>query len=180
MEKIIRQFAKERDGRKMIYNFTTFDVVFQKNNKLSAYLADCMAYGRQDRALGCSDSSQFITPAHKIKWEDITRLAREADYHNCKGFQHSKVQKYFMDNDAATIATEVPVWDDYRSGFIDILRIAPDAIQVLDFKPNAHREKTAGAQVWHYCNLLSYAAGIDRKKIEGYYFDDKSVYKIDF
>jgi len=52
-------------------------------------------------------------------------------------------------NDKATIACEVPVWywekniDNGVTGHIDMLQVRNDLVYILDYKPDAYKDKKA-------------------------------------
>jgi len=104
---------------------------------------------------------------------------------------HSKVQVFMLENDANTIAIEVPIWlfpnelegysqifntKDALTGHIDILRVEGDRIWVWDYKPNAHREKYASTQVYFYALMLSKRTNINLSRFRCGYFDRNHSY----
>lgn len=104
---------------------------------------------------------------------------------------HSKVQVYMLKKDRNVVSIEVPIWLDpveyprydnifgcegALSGHIDILKVIDDKIQVLDYKPNAHKEKYATTQTYFYALMLSIRTGIPLEKFECGYFDDNISY----
>ncbi|MBS3159672.1 PD-(D/E)XK nuclease family protein [Candidatus Woesearchaeota archaeon] len=105
---------------------------------------------------------------------------------------HSQVQVYMLENDDKTIGVEVPVWfekdemntfknifgecDGVLSGHIDVLRIEDGKIWVLDYKPNAYKEKYAATQVYFYALMLSARTGIPLDKFRCGYFDSSKCY----
>ncbi len=84
-------------------------------------------------------------------------------------------------NDTATIATEVPVYMNLGggvvTGHIDILQIRFEKLHVIDYKPQAEKEKTAASQVYLYALGLSKATGIPLRAFVCAYFDDKDCYE---
>jgi hypothetical protein len=75
---------------------------------------------------------------------------------------HDELQRFMVENDSVTVAVEVPVYltpedlthmqaelgfdipiaaDTTRTGHIDVLQIRNGAIHILDYKPNAAKEK---------------------------------------
>ncbi|HLD10886.1 MAG TPA: PD-(D/E)XK nuclease family protein [Candidatus Nanoarchaeia archaeon] len=105
---------------------------------------------------------------------------------------HSQVQVYMLENDDKTIGVEVPVWFEKEemntfknifggcggvlSGHIDILRVDNEKVWVLDYKPNAYKEKYAATQVYFYALMLSARTGISLNKFRCGYFDSSRCY----
>ncbi|MFH1127538.1 MAG: PD-(D/E)XK nuclease family protein [archaeon] len=107
---------------------------------------------------------------------------------------HSKVQVYMLKKDRNTIAIEVPLWldsfeyprfrdlfgcDGALSGHIDVLKVLDNKIQILDYKPKAHKEKYAATQTYFYALMLATRTGIPLEKMECGYFDDSTSYFFD-
>lgn len=175
-DELQRRFKVVREGRTLIYPFTCFADVFTKPDRLSLYLRDIIIYGAPTaEKISVTSQTPFVVPVEQTSTE-FTDFARAANYHGTQRYQHDMVQRYMMENDPHTVAVEIPVWDDEYLGHIDIIRRFEDKIQVLDFKPEAHKEKTAGCQVKRYIMLLSKRLKLPLSSFEGYYFDDKWSY----
>jgi len=101
--------------------------------------------------------------------------------------RHNAVEEFMLINDTATIAVEVPVWfwkkDNAQGegicGHIDILQIRFGNIWILDFKPDASKEKPqkVASQLYLYALGLSFRTGISLKKIRCSWFDEKNCYE---
>lgn len=54
--------------------------------------------------------------------------------------RHLQVQDYLLKNDPGMVAMEVPVWSGFLrlTGHIDLLRICPECIEVVDYKPEGN------------------------------------------
>lgn len=188
MDKIIREFKVLREDRQMIYPFTTYSCVLDSPPGDNRLREKVFTYLRSVFLSGCPslDGKVSVTerPPIMVRVErrnsELTDLALKSDYRLRGSFQHSFVQKYFLENDPYTIATEVPVWDDKFSGHLDFLRIFPEKIQVPDFKPDAHKEKKAGSQIYSYIILLAKALKLPLSSFEGVYFDDRNSYFLTF
>jgi ATP-dependent exoDNAse (exonuclease V) beta subunit len=110
--------------------------------------------------------------------------------------RHQKVEDFFLINDTATIATEVPVYiypneltkseqkecgltlNDPLSGHIDILQVRWNKIHILDYKPDANKnDKNTVDQLFLYALALAKRTGIPLTKIACAYFDDKNYFQ---
>jgi hypothetical protein len=105
--------------------------------------------------------------------------------------RHEQVQVYMLENDACTIAMEVPLWIDYQeagvfqtlmttdqflSGHVDVLAIEEGLVWIWDYKPNAHKERWVHVQLSAYALMLSHRTGISLENIRCGYFDDQSCF----
>ncbi|MEE9117827.1 MAG: hypothetical protein V3U02_04430 [Calditrichia bacterium] len=193
MDKIIREFTVVRSsGHEQIYPFTTFSSVLSANpapqnnqEKLFLYLKSVFNHGIKSEAKKTVTEfpkllikSQLHTPDHECD-KNILALTSQSGWEGQGNRQHEIVQNKFFQEDPFTIALEVPVWDEEMTGRIDIVRIKDkNTIQILDFKPNAFRDKTAPSQLYRYRKLLSKLTGIPLKNIEVLYFDSKTLMEI--
>lgn len=105
----------------------------------------------------------------------ITQLAVQGAGRNRD--RHETVQKFMLANDSVTVATEVPVYllaEDIRhlksrlgfllpladnqtfTGHIDVLQVRNGSVHILDYKPNAVRERPIG-------QLMLYALALSRR-----------------
>ena len=97
--------------------------------------------------------------------------------------RHSLVEKFMIINDKATVACEVPVWyweksiDEGVTGHIDILQVRGGNVYILDYKPDASKDKKAVQQLYHYAVALSFRAKIPFDRIWCAWFDEKSYYE---
>jgi len=128
----------------------------------------------------------------------LVALAEEANYRGNGNQQHPIVQRHAFANDPDMLAYEIPVYDDEWEGHIDILRVVKQGInldecgkaegkskiehpfrfEIVDFKPEAHKETKAASQVWRYCNLFAQCTKIPLELIDGIYYDDRHAYQI--
>ena len=105
--------------------------------------------------------------------------------------RHEQVQVYMLENDACTVAMEVPLWIDYQeagvfqtlmttdhflSGHVDVLAIEDGLVWIWDYKPNAHKERWVHVQLSAYALMLSCRTGIPLARIRCGYFDDQSCF----
>lgn len=184
MDKIQRHFKVKRGEREVVYPFTTFSCIFNSSldnsikDRLFKYLADIVTLDcpEPETRESVTSLSPLIIPTKQVKDSDLSLLTAKTNYNGNGRYQHDIVQAHFLENDAFTLATEVPVWDNDILGHIDIIRLFPDKIQVCDFKPKAHKETKAASQVHRYIDLLSRATRLPRSCFEGVYFDENFAY----
>ncbi len=110
----------------------------------------------------------------------LTALALKLARNNHE--RHRCVEDFFLVNDISTIAIEIPVWywDKEKggiSGHIDILQVRGDKIHILDYKPDAGREKGVAAQLTSYAKALAYRTKIALRDISCAYFDENGYYE---
>ena len=99
--------------------------------------------------------------------------------------RHNKVEEFMLINDSSTIACEVPVWfwdknlDLGICGHIDILQIRQGKIYVLDFKPDAGKEKESkvASQLYLYALGLSFRTKIPLQSFRCAWFDENIYYE---
>jgi PD-(D/E)XK nuclease superfamily len=110
--------------------------------------------------------------------------------------RHETLQRFMLINDSVTIAVEVPVFltkDDlgcYRSrgfelefdsdvitGHIDFLQIRNGNIHILDYKPDARKEKHAHVQLTIYALALARRTGLPLKFFKCGWFDEKDYFE---
>ena len=99
-------------------------------------------------------------------------------------------------NDSVTVACEVPVWlsaeeamkfevfrkigvENVITGHIDLLQMKFGKVFVLDYKPNAAKEKYAWCQVFAYALALSVRSGVWLRNFRCAWFDDSAYYEFD-
>lgn len=111
--------------------------------------------------------------------------------------RHEILQKFMLYNDSVTVATEVPVYltrDDLEhmqtqlgfeitgdlpkliTGHIDILQIRNGQIHILDFKPNAEKERPI-EQLTLYAMALSRLTGLRLFEFKCAWFDEKDYFE---
>jgi hypothetical protein len=103
--------------------------------------------------------------------------------------RHPAIQQFMLVNDSATIAVEVPVYlhpdeapdlglTGVLTGHIDVLQIRGNRIWILDYKPDARREKTAKYQIYLYARALSVRTSVPLSFFAMAYFDDKNYFEV--
>lgn len=94
----------------------------------------------------------------------------------CKGKPHTQVQKYLMQNDMFSLATEVPFYYEKKNlfGHIDLLRFnEKDQLEIWDFKK--HLNKNVSSQLFWYGYILCDILKIDIGDIMiGYFTYDEA------
>ena len=110
--------------------------------------------------------------------------------------RHETLQRFMLVNDSATVAVEVPVYlsaEDlayFRSrgfnldfdsriitGHIDFLQIRNGYIHILDYKPEAAKEKHAHVQLTIYALALSRRVGLPLKSFKCAWFDEEDYFE---
>jgi len=97
--------------------------------------------------------------------------------------RHEKVEAFLLMQDTATVACEVPVWywdktlNEGVTGHIDILQVRNNLVYILDYKPDAAKQRTAKDQLYHYAVALSLRAHVPLHKIRCAWFDDKTYHE---
>jgi ATP-dependent exoDNAse (exonuclease V) beta subunit len=103
--------------------------------------------------------------------------------------RHEAIQRFMLANDSATIAVEVPVYlfpneapdlklTDVLTGHIDVLQMRFGRIWILDYKPEAKKEKRAKYQLYLYARALSVRTQTPLSRFGLAYFDDKDYFEV--
>jgi hypothetical protein len=192
---IKRLFRKMRGDHEMIYEFTCHAGVLQCSNictnevlncfpvlrALVIYMERIMMLGYEEQELGCSDCDMLAgLNIEEVQDAETVYMAHRSEYEG-QGFrQHAICQDYFLKNDPTIMCYELPVFDNERSGFIDLIRYKDEKIYIMDFKPNAHKEKfqKVGSQLMNYKKLLQHQLRIPSEAIICQYFDNQNIYQI--
>jgi len=131
-------------------------------------------------------------PVEEVATHEILVLARDSRDFQVVKSRHENLQKFFLEEDAKTIACEVPVWveswefKEYRNilgttetltGHIDVLRCEDSqTLGVWDYKPGAADERSAGIQVYLYALMLAIRTGLPIERFNCGYFDEDNAY----
>jgi len=110
--------------------------------------------------------------------------------------RHETLQKFMLVNDSATVAVEIPVYltgkdiayyrdrgftldfeNDFITGHIDFLQIRDGYLQILDYKPDARKEKHAHVQLTIYALALARRASLPLKYFKCAWFDDRDYFE---
>ena len=181
MEIIQRKIKQKRGERTIIYPFTTYSIIFQSalitdpiQRAVCYFLNEMFTHDLPDKRSSVSQQKELITQTSQSNKHEIIEMCRLAEYQGAGRKQHDVVQQYFLENDPCTIAIECPIFDNELLGHMDILRVLSDRVQILDFKPNAHKETKAASQILRYRRLLRQK--LPGVKIEAAYFDENNIY----
>jgi ATP-dependent exoDNAse (exonuclease V) beta subunit len=125
----------------------------------------------------------------------IAGLVLQAVTHNKR--RHDELQRFMITNDSVTVAVEVPIYltpedlthmqddlgfdipiaaDTTLTGHIDVLQIRNGAIHILDYKPNAAKEKPI-AQLMVYALALSRRTGLRLYDFTCAWFDEHDYFE---
>ena len=103
--------------------------------------------------------------------------------------RHPAIQSFMLTNDSATVAVEVPIYlhpqeapdlelSGILTGHIDFVQVRGNRVWILDYKPEARREKRAKFQIYLYARALSVRTGIPLSRFALAYFDDKDYFEV--
>jgi transposase-like protein len=109
--------------------------------------------------------------------------------------RHETLQKFMLVNDSATIAVEIPVYltnediayyrnggfaldfdSDFITGHIDFLQVRDGYLHILDYKPEARKEKHAHVQLTIYALALARRANLPLRYFKCAWFDEKDYF----
>ena len=110
--------------------------------------------------------------------------------------RHETLQRFMLLNDSATIAVEIPIYmtpGDFAyfqsrgftfpfgnnpiTGHIDFLQLRSGFLHILDYKPDAAKEKHAVTQLTIYALALSRLTGLPVKAFKCAYFDERDYFE---
>lgn len=110
--------------------------------------------------------------------------------------RHETVQRFMLVNDSATVAVEIPVYltnqdiayyrnsgfaldfeNDFITGHIDFLQVRDGYLHILDYKPDARKEKHAHVQLTIYALALARRANLPLKNFKCAWFDEKDYFE---
>jgi transposase-like protein len=104
--------------------------------------------------------------------------------------RHQAIEDFFLINDSATVATEIPVFLTPKearfhkisiprtlTGHIDILQVRGKKIRILDYKPEAKNDKQSEKQLTLYTLALGERTTIPLSNITCAYFDENEYFQ---
>lgn len=186
MEIITREIIRQKGDKQLIYKFSTFDCIFRtalleqtnETGKIFRHLHKMFTTYMPDAPKSPSQAKGLHCEIKELQNHELSQLAHASAYYGLGNKQHETVQRYFLENDAATLAAEMPVYDHEEAGCVDIVRQVGGRIELLDFKPDAHKEKNVSGQLYRYARLLSKQADIPMSQIDLFYFDGEKTYQV--
>lgn len=167
---------------------------------LEAVFQECPHYlfRSGQRASECKinfDLSQVLIHKKKNYANRLASLVLSAVKEN--KLRHEALQQFFLCNDTATVATEVPVYllpedvehmeneldfkipleiKDVLSGHIDLVQLRNNAVHILDYKPEASKEKPI-TQLTLYALAMSRLTGLRLYSFKCGWFDKHDYYE---
>ncbi len=181
-------------ARRRHQSFTPLDTY------LTDMATDCPHHLFQEKSRASSARTAFdlagveITERRNLA-PRIARLALNAATHN--KLRHDTVQRFMLATDAATVAMEVPIYltpediahlqhalgfavplvpETTLTGHIDLLQLRGGAIHILDYKPNAMRERPI-TQLMIYALALSRRTGLRLFDFVCAWFDEQHYFE---
>lgn len=183
------------------HNFKSDFFVKRKEPKLYNYLQKCKSGQINSELFTKSDARASRTKLNILKEIKVKTLKNNA----CKFAnisvemvtdnykRHWVIEKLMIENDTSTIAIEVPVYlqisnstipwirnikseNDHITGHIDLLQYRNGKLYILDYKPNAEKEKPLG-QLFVYACSLSKRTGIHFAKMKLAWFDENNYFE---
>jgi ribosomal protein L37AE/L43A len=110
--------------------------------------------------------------------------------------RHETLQRFMLVNDSATVAVEIPVYltdadiayyrkcgfkldfeNELVTGHIDFLQVRDGYLQILDYKPDARKEKHAHVQLTIYALALARRANLPLKNFKCAWFDERDYFE---
>jgi ATP-dependent exoDNAse (exonuclease V) beta subunit len=145
-----------------------------------------------------SSNYPVILSAHITRKENyatkLAALALQVAPSNKK--RHETLQRFMLLNDSATIAVEVPIYltpEDFAyfqsrgftfpfgerpiTGHIDFVQLRSGFLHILDYKPEARKEKHAVTQLTIYALALSRRTGVPVKAFKCAWFDERDCFE---
>ena len=188
MFQITRHIERKIDERMVKYPFTTYDIIFLKPNEskpnwcaLTDYLKRMFTMPIPMHGDMPSATRELVVDvAEEFTDKSFCQMVQDSQATGLGSNQHPTLQKYAMEMNPKIIGIEVPVYDEKWLGFMDLLEYdrATDKIKIIDYKPNASRDRKAPAQTLRYKALFCKCAQVSPKDVEAFYGDDQNFYKI--
>ena len=110
--------------------------------------------------------------------------------------RHETLQRFMLVNDSATIAVEIPVYltrediahykgqgfqldfdTEFVTGHLDFLQVRNGYLQILDYKPDARKEKHAHVQLTIYALALARRTNLPLRYFKCAWFDEKDYFE---
>jgi ATP-dependent exoDNAse (exonuclease V) beta subunit len=110
--------------------------------------------------------------------------------------RHETLQRFMLVNDSVSVAVETPVYLDWQdiyyyqthgfnlnfeseviTGHIDFIQVRNGYVHMLDYKPEARKEKHAHVQLTIYALALARRTGLKLKDFKCAWFDEKDYFE---
>jgi hypothetical protein len=166
---------------------------------LKSYLLSLTSKGIDNKffkeGLRCSDFPGELNlgpqRTNKVSSNNATKIARFGlELAKTNRERHQAIEDFFLINDSATVAVEIPVFLTHKearsygisipktlTGHIDILQVRRNRIHILDYKPDAQSDKLAQEQLTLYALALGKRTRIPPKKMTCAYFDENGYFQ---
>ncbi len=178
--------AKEYRGIRTYFN----DILTSLDNTIFETGPRC-SYPSEDIKQTLSAHILPKIKVRRIKTNNAMKIASmSVELARTKRDRHNKIENFFLINDSATFAIEVPVYlrpKEARAfkipltkpltGHIDILQMRRGKVHVLDYKPDMMNDKITRMQLLLYAFLLSKRTKIPLENFTCAYFDDRNYYQ---
>ena len=130
------------------------------------------------------DKEQFSEPKfEQIRGHYLVRMVHNAlrDNYEKGKTPHTRVQKYLLEHDPHTYASELPVFSAKlkMSGFIDLIRVLDfpnEIVEIVDFKPGGS-ERGVEVQLQRYRYLLAERLQVEPEKLKIAWLSEEGYYK---
>jgi predicted RNA-binding Zn-ribbon protein involved in translation (DUF1610 family) len=181
------------------YHKLKLNIIGKQYPTLKSYLLSLTSKGIDNRlfkeGLRCSDFPLELNikgqSLKKIPTNNATKIARFGlELANTNRERHQAIENFFLINDSATIAIEIPVFLTPKeartlgipipktlTGHIDLLQVRSNRIHILDYKPDAKNDKLAREQLTLYALALGKRTNIPPKKMTCAYFDENAYFQ---
>jgi hypothetical protein len=181
------------------YHKLKLNIIGKQYPTLKSFLLSLTSKGIDNRlfkeGLRCSDFPLELNikgqSVKKIPTNNATKIVGFGlELTNTNRERHQAIENFFLINDSATIAIEIPVFLTPKeartfdisipktlTGHIDILQVRSNRIHILDYKPEAERDRSAQEQLTLYALALGNRTKIPPKKMTCAYFDENTYFQ---
>lgn len=149
------------------------------NKQLNDYFSSIQSKNSYQLKKYFSKSASIDIPTFKSEKKfnsNIPQMVRVAQKVHSNMKSHGAIEKYFIENDPHTVATELPVRYKKVGGLIDIFRYKDGVVQILDYKIGSDKY---GVEEQLYKYKVAVEGFFDGKILTGYFTEDELI-GIDF
>lgn len=178
MDLVTRQIIRQRGTGYTQHNFRTFTGLLNTRDRVTTHIFDAFISPIPECEITPSAMPAIMATVNEVERLDILNLIAAAGVSG--RYAHDQLEVYLCLHDPHTLATEVPVWDNKMTGFIDVLRRTTSGYEIFDYKPNAHKEdpRKVAAQLSCYRQLLIARTGLSKEQIMILFGDEHHIYQI--